>query len=600
MRRIHPAPVAIGVALAVSTAVAMPWALKEEARFDPALEASGTLCNPTDGKKLLSTYLKVAQAKTEVGPFHNRIDAGRASADAVVDAPLLPDMGEYTFPVTTRAALAQRYFDQGMKLAFGFNHGAARRSFLAAQKADPDCAMCYWGEALVLGPNINMPMDEADLAPAQAAVRKALALTSKAAAPERALIEALGQRYLGDGDRPALDAAYADAMVRVAAQFPRNADIATLTAEALMDLSPWDYWEAGGAKPKGRTAETVAAIERALMVDPQHPGAIHFYIHILEASTEVQRSVKYAERLARVVPGAGHLVHMPSHTFYRVGRYVDSLNANKAAVAADERYLARVAADPMYRYGYYPHNVHFLMVSAQMAGDGTTAIAAADKLGGLLSDDLVAKLPWLQPVKVAPYFAHAQFSDPATILALPDPGPRFPYVQALWHYARGVAYAALGDAGRASAEAAFIDTIARTADFAGAVAGGLPATDVLALSTHVLRARVAQRAGRHAEAVAELEQAVAIEDGLAYMEPPFWYHPLRQSLGAARLLNGDLAGAERDLLTSLARTPNNGWALFGLLEVHQRSGNRNARQSVQARFDQTWAGDPSILELERL
>jgi tetratricopeptide (TPR) repeat protein len=233
---------------------------------------------------------------------------------------LWPNLTAITFPISTKNSLAQRYFDQGLLLGYGFNHAEARRSFRAAQELDPSCAMCFWGEALVLGPNINAAMDPGVNEAAIAAVRKAQALAAKASVPEKALIEALSLRYSADPktQRASLDQAYADAMVQVAARFPDNLDIATLAAEALMDLSPWDYWQAGGAEPKGRTAEIVALLEKVLAKNPEHPGAIHFYIHAVEASNRPERAEPYADRLARMDLGAGHIVHMPSHIYYRV------------------------------------------------------------------------------------------------------------------------------------------------------------------------------------------------------------------------------------------------------------------------------------------
>ena len=324
--------------------------------------------------------------------------------------------------------------------------------------------MCFWGEALVLGPNINLPMSAADNAPAIAAVKRAGALADRVNAKERALIEALAARYSDDpaAERAKLDAAYADAMQRVYARYPWDHDVAVLYVESLMNLSPWDYWEAAGTKPKGRTAEMVATLERVLAADHDHPGAIHFYIHVVEASARPERAVRYAERLGDAVPGAGHLVHMPSHIYYRVGRYLDSLEANKRAVAADERFFARAGGDGVYRYGYYPHSIHFLLVSAQMAGDAKTAIEAADKLAGSFSDEVTRAVPWVQPIMAAPYFAHAQFSDPAAILAVPAPRPDFPYVRAMWHYMRGVAHVTRGDIAATEAEVKAIAGLERS------------------------------------------------------------------------------------------------------------------------------------------
>jgi tetratricopeptide (TPR) repeat protein len=327
--------------------------------------------------------------------------------------------------------------------------------------------MCFWGEALVLGPNINMPMVEEAVAPAFAATQRARALAAKASPHEQALIAALSKRYAENpkADRAELDAAYAAAMAQAAAQFPEDNEIAVLYAEALMDLSPWDYWQPGGREPNPQSAEIVPTLERVLARNPGHPGAIHFYIHAVEASDRPKRAEPYADRLRGAIPGAGHLVHMPSHIYYRVGRYLDALEDNKTAVKVDEKYLADTNA-PMgvYRLGYYPHNVHFVMASAQMAGDGQTVIAAAQKLSELIPDEAARGIAMVQPVKAAPYFAHARFSTPETILALPDPGDAIPYVKAMWLYARGVALAARRDFAGASAAANEIENLGRSAD----------------------------------------------------------------------------------------------------------------------------------------
>jgi tetratricopeptide (TPR) repeat protein len=568
--------------------------------FDPVIDAAA--CFPGDrGKRALTTYLAAAQRKTEIGPFERQAVAPAAAAGET-DVPLVEGLGKRRHRITTAAPLAQRYFDQGLALAYGFNHAAARASFRAAQRLDPACAMCFWGEALVLGPNINLPMSAADNALALAAIERARAAAGQANAKERALVEALAARYSADpaAERAKLDAAYADAMERVYARYPWDHDVAVLYVEALMNLSPWDYWAAAGTKPKGRTAEIVTTLERVLAADHDHPGAIHYYIHTVEASSRPERAVRYAERLGDAVPGAGHLVHMPSHIYYRVGRYLDSLEANKRAVAADERFFARGGGDGIYRYGYYPHNIHFLLASAQMAGDGKTALEAAGKLARSLSDDVTREVPWVQPIMAAPYFAHAQFSDPATILAVPAPRPDFPYVRAMWHYMRGSAHVARGDIAATEAEVKAIAGLERSKGIAALAAGGVPAADVLRIARHVLAARVAQAEGRLPEAIAVLERAVAIEDGLAYMEPPFWYYQVRQSLGGVLVLAGELDRAEDAFRASLARAPNNGWALYGLAQVYERRGDARAAAAVKKRFYGAWAGSWNAPDLARL
>jgi tetratricopeptide (TPR) repeat protein len=566
--------------------------------FDPVLDGA-PLCGPNDNRKALADYYRKVAATTETRPFPPQAgDAAKGGADA----PLFGNLGRLSWRITTANATAQRYFDQGLRLAYGFNHAEALRAFRTAQKHDPSCAMCFWGEALVLGPNINAPMESAAVAPAVAAVKQASEKAAAAAPHEQALIAALAKRYSDDAkaERAPLDAAYAAAMGEVAARFPQDDNIQVLYAEALMDLSPWDYWEAGGAKPKGKTADILHALEGVLKRNREHSGAIHYYIHMVEASDAPQRALPYARRLAATMPGAGHLVHMPFHIYYRVGDYKAALAANKAAVGVDEAYIARVRPEGMYPTAYYPHNVHSLMASALMAGDGKSAVAAAEKLARVVTAEAARTIPWVQPIKAAPYFAHAQFSAPAAVLALPDPGADLPFVQAMWHYARGVAHAAQGNGAAARGEAEAIARIKAGHDFAPLVAGGVPAPDVLELASQVVLGRIAVAENKLDDARVAFERAVQLQDGLPYNEPPHWYYPVRQSLGAVLVRLNRLDDAEEAFRASLVRSPNNGWALYGLGEVYGRMGRKDARADMRRRLDRAWAGERRNLQLARL
>jgi len=570
--------------------------------FEAVLDANRATCAPNGAgsRGLLAYYQQVAAARTELAPVPT---GAEATADgALQDPPLWDNLGDLSWPVTTEDPRAQGYFDQGLRLAYAFNHAEARRAFRAAQRLDPDCALCYWGEALVLGPNINTPMADGALAPALAAMARAQAAAGGATAREQALIAALAARYRDEpaATRTALDAAYADAMAEVAARYAGDDDIQVLYAESLMDLQPWDYWTNAGSAPKGQTAEILALLEGVLARNPDHPGAIHYYIHMVEASDRPERALAPAERLPAAMPGAGHLVHMPFHVLYRVGAYREALAANRAAVAADEAYIAAAAPEGIYLQAYYPHNVHSLMASAQMAGEAATAIAAARKLVEVVDDAAARAIPWVQPIKAAPYFAHAQFSDPATILEIPDPGDALPYAKAMWHYARGVAAAAKGDAPAARTEARAIERLAVQADFSALVAGGVPAPDLLDLARQVVLARAAQAEGDLVTARAALEAAVAIEDRLAYTEPPFWYYPVRQTLGAVLLAMGKAREAEEVFVQALLRVPNNGWALYGLALAYDRLGDDRAATRARERFREAWAGAAEELSLARL
>lgn len=541
-------------------------------------------------------------AATEV-PRAEMSAANPAAAFADSEPPLWDGLGAVSYKVTTTSERAQAYFNQGLRLAYAFNHEEAQRAFRMGQKLDPECAMCFWGEAYVLGPNINLPMQEPAVAPAFAAAQKAKALAGKASPRERALIDALAARYSSDpkAERAPLDAAYAAGMAKAAKQFPKDDEIATLYAEAVMDLSPWDYWKLGGREARPQSAPIVPTLERVLARNPNHIGAIHLYIHAVEASDRPKRAEPYADRLRGAVPGAGHLVHMPSHIYYRVGRYLDALEDNKTAVKVDEKYLDDTKA-PMgvYRMGYYPHNVHFVMASAQMAGDGPTVIAAAEKLGKLIPDEAAKGIAMVQPVKAAPYFTHAQFSSPETILALPDPGDAVPYVKALWLYARGVALATQKDFAGATAAADAIEKLERESDFKLLKESGIPAQEVMQIARTVILARVAQAKGDKAAAVTQFEKAAALQDALPYTEPPYWYYPVRQSLGAALLQAGRHADAQQQFERALKRAPANGWSYYGLAELHKSRGNAAAARKAEADLAKTWIGDRKLLQISNL
>jgi tetratricopeptide (TPR) repeat protein len=546
---------------------------------------------------VLSTAMMASHAVA-----HEPTSATPAPEGAGASVPLYDDLGDLTYPITTTNKMAQRYFDQGLRLTYAFNHAEARRAYRQAQQLDADCAMCYWGEAFVLGPNINAAMDDAAGNPAVTAITKAETLARHASTREQALIDALAKRYASDPgkDRTALDRTYADAMAEATRRFPGDDEIAVLYVDALMNLAPWDYWEADGTTPKGRIGDAIRTAETVLARHPNHPGAIHLYIHLTEASATPERAEPYANRLAALMPGAGHLVHMPAHTFFRVGRYQDSAATNRAAVQADEAYLAKAKAEDIYRSGYYPHNIHFVLISAQMAGDRQTALAYAKRLEGKIDDAMAARVGWIQAILPAPYFAHVQFSPPDTILTLPDPGGKFPFVQAMWHYARGVAFAGKGDVEAARREAAKIAEINQktASNYPADLAGVAP--DVLRLARHVVEGRIAQAEGDTARAVQEFRVAAGIQDALPYLEPPYWYYPVHQSLGAALLQAGKAAEAETAFKQSLEQFPRNGWALYGLMKAQQAQGKEVAAQETAQRFKQAWAGDPRDLDLGRL
>ena len=516
---------------------------------------------------------------------------------------LFPGLGTLQYPVTTSNAEAQRFFDQGMMLTYGFNNGEAIRSFQEAQRLDPQCAMCWWGEALAHGPNINAPMDPEVNAQAVAATQRAVALKAKAKPVEQALIDALATRYSADpkADRAALDKGYAERMLQVAERFPQDDNVAVLAAEAVMDTQPWDYWEADRKTPKGNIVKAISLVEGVLKRNPDHPQADHLYIHLMEASVHPERAESYADRLATpLVPAAGHLVHMPAHLYYRVGRFKDSIRVNVDAAKADEAYLKNAANPGLYRFGYYPHNVHFIVTSAQMAGDMKTAIEQAEKLRGIVDVDVTSKVAWLQPVSAAPYLAYSQFAAPKDIMALKAPDERLPYVSGMWRYARAVAHAQEKDKAAFDRELAALRAIREGTDFKPMVDQGVPAPDLLRLAETVAQARLAYAQGKYGKAVDLYRQAVAIEEAIPYMEPPYWYYPVKQSLGAALYRSGDLAGARQAFMEALAQAPNNGWALYGLARTQRTMGDRSGAAASEAALTNAWLGDRRWLVLDRL
>jgi tetratricopeptide (TPR) repeat protein len=588
----------IALALAAACGLVIPAAASpgDDAGFDPLLSERATCASTAGGRPALLHKMILAAAET--APFQP-LPAKAALADTPV---LYGNLGTLRFKIGTRRSMAQAWFDQGIRLAFAFNHAEAQRAFREAQKLDPDCALCFWGEALVLGPNINAPMMPEANAPALAALERASALAPSAPVRDRALIDALARRYSTDPKvkRATLDAAYADAMKKVAARYPSEDTIQTLAVEAMMDAQPWDYWESGGTKPKGRGAEIVSTLETVLKRNPNHPGAIHLYIHTVEASAQPRKALAYADRLGALMPGAGHIVHMPAHIYYRVGMYRKSLETNKQAVAADESYFKTSPSDPLYRAGYYPHNIHFLMVSAQMGGDGPTAITAAHKLDASIAPELVARFAIMQPVKAAPYTTHALFSAPDTILALPAPPADLALVDTMYHYARAIAFARKKENASAQREIDALARILRETDYKPFDEWGIPAKEIIDTARLVAAARLADATGDLDAAALAYQQAILIEDTLVYNEPPYWYYPVRQSLGAIKLRQGRLDEAEKAFRDSLGRVRNNGWALAGLAETYRRKGDASGEKAARQAFARSWFGDlqgPSIDQL---
>ena len=526
----------------------------------------------------------------------------RASVESDADlvaragAPLFEGMGDYHRPITTNDAGAQRYFDQGMVLAFGFNHAEAIRSFRAAQRLDPDCAMCFWGEALATGPNINVTsggraiMSPESRVAAHAAAQKALSLADRVAPVERALIEAQAVRYDGSetSDRDPLDRAYAEAMRSVVQRFPDDDDAAAMYAEAWMNTMPWNYWSDDG-QPRPETVEVIDALERIIARSPRHPLALHLYIHAVEASSDPGRAEAAADTLLTLVPGSGHLVHMPAHTYWRVGRYHDAAEANVRAAAVDEQYIAQCNAQGFYPALYYPHNIHFLWAASSMEGRSAVAIDAARRVAANVRIEQMREFPTVEFFRTIPLLALTQFGRWDEILAEPMPDASLRYATAIAHYARGVALARKGDLAAAHRERDQLVPLRDTTEILFLDTNDYPAVTLLQIADALLEGEIAMAAGSVDAAVGHFERAVALQDGLPYMEPPFWYYPTRQSLGAALLAAGRAGEAEAVYRRDLEDYPHNGWSMFGLAESLAAQGRTDEAAEVREMFTHVWA-----------
>ena len=515
-----------------------------------------------------------------------------AAAQEPSAVPLYDNLGSHHYAVTTGSTLVQRYFDQGLRLYYAFNHAEGIRAFEEAVRLDPACAMCYWGIALAYGPNINAPMDSASGVAAYAAIRKALERSTGASERERALIHALAQRYapVPPADRAALDSAYAHALGAVARRYPDDPEAATLHAESLMDLSPWNYW-GPNADPRPDTPELLAQLEGVMAAYPDHPGANHFYIHAVEA-VDPERAVAAAERLAGLMPGAGHLVHMPGHIYVRVGRYEDAIQANQHAVHADETFIRdQSPAMGIYVAGYYPHNYDFMAFAASMIGRSEQSVTSAEKMATLVPAEMLREpgLTFLQHHRTRHLQFKVRFARWDDILAVPAPPEDLPHARAMWHYARGRAFAARGNVAAASAELASLRATAGGSAVAPLRLEFNTAGSILSIATDVLAGHIAAARGDYRTAVDHLREGARREDALLYGEPPEWSVPVRQELGRVLLQAGRPGEAEQAFREDLTRFPANGWSLSGLAAALRAQGRTAQADSVEAEFRKVWS-----------
>jgi len=519
---------------------------------------------------------------------HGEMAHGAAVA---AERPVLYDsLGTYSYRITTRSAETQRWFNQGLRLVYAFNHHEAVKAFREAARLDPACAMCFWGIALTQGSNYNSPTDVDREKTAVAAVQEAQRLASGVTPQERALIDALAKRHSAEPnvERAALDRAYADAMRSVAARFPDDLEAATFFADAMMNLRPWNLWTPDGT-PQPGTDEILRTLERVLARNPDHPGALHLYIHAVEAGPEPRRGETAADRLRNQMPGAGHLVHMPSHIYWRIGRYADAVAVNQAAVEADRSYFKIAQPSPIYRGLYYPHNLDFIWQSASMQGRSGDTIRIAREFAGTAAPDMITAMPDMQTAPVAPIVALVRFGRWDEVLSQPAPPQEWSYARGLWHYARGLAFNAKGQAAEAGRELLLLETVLQAVPPERTIAFFFRARNMLQLAGNVLAGEIAAKAGDYASAERLLRAAVAEQDTHWFTEPPPWYFPVRQALGAVLVQAGRAPEAELVYREDLRRNPGNGWALFGLTQSLRAQGKTAEAAQTEESFRKAWA-----------
>ncbi|MGH9319119.1 MAG: tetratricopeptide repeat protein [Vicinamibacteria bacterium] len=515
-------------------------------------------------------------------------------------APRLQNLGPHTFLVTTLSRDAQLFMNQGLNLAYGFNHAEAGRSFREAARLDPSCAMAFWGQALVLGPNINAVMDPANEPLAYELVQKAVALKANASAREQDYIDALAKRYTGKAeDRAAADKAYSDAMREVAKKYPEDLDAQAIYAESVMDLRPWGYWMRDGEPYEG-TAEVVELIESVMERDSHHPLALHLYIHLIEPTATPEKAEVAADRLLTLMPGAGHMVHMPSHIYQRIGRYEDSAKSNEMAALADEDYITQCRAQGLYPMGYYPHNIHFLWFAASRDGRAQLAIDSARRVASKVPDEALKELPLMAGFRVVPYYALTRFGKWDEMLTEPAPPKDNLYMTGVWRYARGLSFLGKGKLAEAEKELSQVKRIAADPSLDFTLFSPNSAAAIFSIAPEVLAGEIAAARKNYDEAIAHLSRAVRLEDSLVYTEPSEWHYPPRHSLAAVLLASGRAREAEAVYWEDLKSNRENGWALYGLMKSLEAQGKNDQAAVIQKRFEKAWATADVKIQASRM
>lgn len=522
---------------------------------------------------------------------------------APIGANLLEGLGDYSMPVTSSVPEVQQWFDQGLMLTYGFNHDAAERSFLKAAQLDPECAMCWWGASLVLGPNINAAMNPASNEIAYERVQRAQSLAENATEREQAYINALSARYTEQApdDRTPLDRAFSNAMRQVAEEYPDDLEAATFYAESMMTLQPWNYWD-GDGRPTGNTETIVSVLESVMERDPDHAGALHLYVHAVEASDDPHRGVRAADRLRDLIPGSGHLVHMPAHIYARVGRWQDAVIANQIAIKADDAYLAICRPGVgVYPLGYVPHNHHFLWFAATMIGDSETALAAARSTAARTSNPELLGAPGLDPLQdfsMTETFANIRFGRWDAIVNTPKPDEQWLYMSAVWHYGQSIAALRQGRLEDAREHYRMVDEATRDPEIEALKKWDrYSMVHAIEIAERILAAEFALADGDSETAISALREAIPVEDAIPYDEPPGWHHPVRQILGGVLLETGEAAEAQMVYEAELRRNPENVWSLFGLKEALLAQDKNGEADKVAERF--AIASAHADIELER-